>query len=277
MQEVPSEEAQKKLRIPNITITCASPLCPNFDNLIEAKSIVVAIEPEKNLAMSYVPLKPIAGLDEIHDSPIDGSKNWRGRGEHNVLWFHLTCLEALSTKQHDCPEPGPSEFPTMSQPLAAMSRCIQPESRPFVAGTKYTHLGSPRVQTLYKWQGVVQLEKALAFQDGNEGFYINDDMDAAYLVEKHSKLKGTVGRIPVEITGAQARGQLLSTLLRYIDGRKIEASKKKGESTSNHDYVKSAMTVDRRVENLGRLGGEIGTMKEFEEQVSDTLSYAALY
>ena len=30
-------------------------------------------------------------------------------------------------------------------------------------------------------------------KDGNEGLYINDDMDAAYLVEQHSKLRATIG------------------------------------------------------------------------------------
>ena len=35
--------------------------------------------------------------------------------------------------------------------------------------------------------------KSPSIKDGNEELYINDDMDAAYLVEEHSELKSKVG------------------------------------------------------------------------------------
>lgn len=257
LRELPSEEAQKDCRIPHVT--CASPLCPSFDKFIEAGSIIVAIEPKKNLAMPYIPFKPIAGLDEVHDSPLDGSHSWRGMGEHNALWFHLTCLEAHSTHARDPLEPRSSEFLTLNQPLAAQSRLIQPDPRPFISGTQNIHPDTPSLQTIYKWQGVVQLEKALAFEDDNEGFYINNDEDAAYLVERHSKFRGGVEGIRVETTGAQARGQLLSVLLRHIASRKTEALKRKAETASSQSYVEFAMTIERR---LAQLEEEEGQEKE---------------
>ena len=248
LKELPSEESHERYSIPHIT--CASPICPSFDRFIETGSLIISIEPEKNLALHYVPLEPVAGLDEVHNSPLDGNDNHRGRGKHNVLWFHLVCLEALCIHRHDPSDPDPFTFPTLIQPLAAESRRIQPDLRPFTGGIEPTHLKSPTLQTLYKWQGVVQLERALAFNDENQGFYINDDMDAAYLVEEHSKLRGELEGDQLEVTGAEARGQPLSMLLRHIDGRKAYVLRRKGEQIVNGGSVEFAMSLERRVQQM---------------------------
>lgn len=279
LQELPSEEALERCKIPHIT--CASPFCPNFDRSIEAGSTIVAIEPKKNLTMPYVPYKPIACLDEVYESPLDGNNNWRGRGEHDVLWLHLTCLEAHSSHRHEYLEPRYSECPTLDQPLAAEAEIIQPDPRSFTAGTEAVHLDSPSLQTLYKWKGVVQLEKALAFEDDNKGFYINGDEDAAYIVEEHSKVRGNVHGIRVETTGAQARGQLLSVLLRRIDGRKTEILKREAEKASNHGHVEFAMTVERRIAQLendqrqaAASAGPTGKWRERGQQEGNTSNEA---
>ena len=148
--------------------------------------------------------------------------------------------------------------PTLNRPLAAESRFIQPDQRPLIVGTKCIHLDSPSLQTFYKWQAVIQLEKALVFHDGNEGFYLNDDIDAAYLVEEHSKPKGTVEGFRLEVTGAQARRRPLSVLLHHIDCLKTIALQKKAEPADNHGYDEFAMSVDRRVGEMSEFsGGEI--------------------
>ena len=214
LKELPSEDALEKHHIPRIT--CASPLCPSFNIYIGAGCIVVTIEPPANLALPCVPSNPRAGLNDVHESPLDDSRNWRGKVEHDALWLHLTCLEARCTNRHEPSERGVFETPTLNLPLATESHLIHPDPRPFIAGTECVHIDSASLQALYKWQGVVQLERALAFQDGNRGFYINDDMDAAYLVEDHSKVEGSIGGTRVEVTGAQARGQLLSMVLRHV-------------------------------------------------------------
>ena len=78
-------------------------------------------------------------------------------------------------------------------------------------------------------------------------------MDAAY---QHSKLKGTIEGVRVEVTGAQARGRPLSVLLRHIDCLKTIALQKTAQPANNHGYVEFAMSVDRRVEELSEFSGE---------------------
>ena len=254
LKELPSEEAHDRHKIPHIT--CASPMCPNFDKSIEPGSVIVSIEPEKNLALRYVPLEPVANLDEVHESPLNHNDSSRGRGKHGVLWFHLVCLEGLSIHGQDPSDPGPSEFPTLFQPLAAVSQSFQPDLRPFSDGVVSAHLNSPSLQTLYKWQGVVQLERALAFRDGNQGFYINDDMDAAYLVEEHARLRGELGGNRLETTGAEARGKPLSMLLRHIDGRRVDVLRQKGEQIVKGGSVEFAMSLERRIQQMEGVAGE---------------------
>lgn len=244
--------------------TCGSPLCPQFDSHIEAGSYRVAIEPRANLGLSYIPSKPIASLEDVHDSPIDGIENLRGRGLESVLWMHLTCLETHQNRRHNDMKPEYLQFPTLHQPLACRARLIYPESRLFNTTKRLLHLESPNIQTLYKWQGTVQLEKALAFEDNNEGFFINDDEDAAYLIETCSKFRGSIKGIKVETTGAQARGQLLSVLLRYIDSRKLTALSRK-EAAVNKAHLEIATTVEREVTQL----------KEEERQEVECLRTAA--
>lgn len=100
------------------------------------------------------------------------------------------------------------------------------------------------------------MENSFAFQDGNDEFYINDDIDAAYLVEEHSKLKGTIEGVRVEVTGAQAHGRPLSVLLRYIGCFKTIAFRKEAEPANRHSYVEFAMSVDRRAEEMSEFSGE---------------------
>ena len=119
-----------------------------------------------------------------------------------------------------------------------------------IAGTECVHIDSASLQALYKWQGVIQLEKALSFQNGNRGFYVNNDMDAVYLVEEHSKVEGNVGGTRVEVTGAQARGQLLSMLLRRIGCLRTLALREKAKADTMRGSAEFAMSVDRRVEQI---------------------------
>lgn len=81
-------------------------------------------------------------------------------------------------------------------------------------------------------------------------------MDAAYLVEEHSKLKGTIEGVRVEVTGAQAHGRPLSVLLRYIGCHKTIAFRKEAEPANRHGYDESAMSVDRRAEEMSEFSGE---------------------
>lgn len=67
-------------------------------------------------------------------SPLDGNDNNRGRGKHNVSRFLLVCLEALCIHRQDSSDPDPFEFPTLFQTLAAESRPLQPDPRPFTDG-----------------------------------------------------------------------------------------------------------------------------------------------
>lgn len=115
---------------------------------------------------------------------------------------------------------------------------------------KLLHLESPNVQTLYTWQRTVQLEKVLAFEDNKEDLFINDDGDAAYLVESYSKFRGSIKGIKVETTGAQVGGQLLSVLLRYIDSRKSKALSKEAEAAVSKGHLEFATTVEREVTQL---------------------------
>ena len=248
LKELPSEDAFEKNDIPRIT--CASPLCPTFNNYIGAGCIVVTIEPPANLALPYVPSSPRVDLDDVHDVPMDNWRNWRGKAEHDALWLHLTCLEAHCTSRHEPSEQGAFETPTLNRPLATECHLIHPDPRPFIAGTECVHIDSASLQALYKWQGVIQLEKALSFQDGNEGFYINDDMDAAYLVEEHSKIEGSIGGTRVEVTGAQARGQLLSVVLRRIGCLRTMAFQESAKYEIMRGSVEFAMSVDRRIEQI---------------------------
>ena len=75
-------------------------------------------------------------------------------------------------------------------------------------------------------------------------------MDAVYLVEEHSKVEGNVGGIRVEVTGAQARGQLLSMLLRRIGCLRTTALREKAKSGIMRGSVEFAMSVDRRIEQI---------------------------
>ena len=250
LKELPSDYTLENDCIPRIH--CASPLCPTFNTYIEAGCVAVTIEPPANLTLPYVPSKPRAGLIEVHESPLDNRENLRGKVEHDALWFHLTCLEAhcTSTNYHAPLGRGIFETPTLNLPLATESHLIRLDPRPFFGSTEIVHIDSASLQALYKWQGVIQLEKALSFQDGNQGFFINDDMDAVYLVEEHSKVEGRIGGTRVEITGAQARGQLLSTVLRRIGYLKTMALREKANSELMRGSVEFAMSVDRRVEQI---------------------------
>lgn len=160
----------------------------------------------------------------------------------------LTCSLHSLTLRHSV---KPSHRPRISQP----------DPRSLIAGTENLCLDSPSLQTLYKWQGIKQLERALTFQDGNRGFYINDDVDAAYLVKEHAMLRGLFQGSLVEVTGAQARGQLLSMLLRHIDGRKTEALRKNAEFAKQLGYVEFAMIVERSVEQMEEASEEGAEMK----------------
>lgn len=96
----------------------------------------------------------------------------------------------------------------------------------------------------------MQLERALAFKDENQGFYINDDKDAAYLVKEHSKLRGKFEGDQLEVTGAEARGKPLSMLLRHIDGRKAYVLRRKGEQIVNGGSVEFAMCLEQRFQQV---------------------------
>ena len=278
LKELPSEHAFEEHQIPRIT--CASPLCPNFDTYIGAGCIVVTIEPPANLTLSFVPSNPRANLNDLQESPLDNRRSLRRRAEHYALWLHLTCLEAHCSNRHEPLERGVFETPTLNLPLATESHLIHPDPRPFIAGTKCIHMDSASLQALYKWQGVIQLEKALSFQDedGNQRFYINDDMDAVYLVEEYSKVEGSVGGTRVEITGAQARGQSLSWVLRRIGCLRTMALRENAESVILRGSIDFAMSVDRRVEQLeksfgqetqGRPARETSKTGEIETERSD--------
>ena len=75
-------------------------------------------------------------------------------------------------------------------------------------------------------------------------------MDAAYLVEEHSKFRGELEGDQLDVTGAEARGKPLFMLLRRIDGRKAYVVRWKGKQIVDGGSVKSAMSLEGRIQQI---------------------------
>ena len=72
---------------------------------------------------------------------------------------------SFCTAHQDPSDPDPFGFPMLFQVSSAETQYVQPDLRPSVEAT---HPDSPTIQTFYRWQGIVQLEKTLAIKSKME-------------------------------------------------------------------------------------------------------------
>ena len=94
--EIRSREIHQHRRSPQHT--CALPICPDFNQPMDAGAHCILIEKKSNLHLADKFYRPTASLAAVRTTPIGGELNLRGRGETGSFHFHVACGELVLSR-----------------------------------------------------------------------------------------------------------------------------------------------------------------------------------